>query len=317
MEFSVKNVLSESVGILLANIGKCALAVLLLIIGLGVSGFLTFSLFSIDTVALQEFMTVAQSGGDTRDLGDNVLSSLVNVFFASIVFLLFVALFTSMLFNYAVRLGGLGPVGAYPGFGTLLSTGVINGLKFIFITILLGIVVGIVAVVLSMFGLVQDPPQPVAGAGDSPMMAALTAAMVQSASLSEIFVTSILTLVICFVYAVFSANLTKTALQDEVSSYETPHTASFAMALFVIYVATQVPTYLFAALGMILPALIASTVFSFISMLLIGISHGVRHRMCAPDGQMAYEAPSAPVAPADAEPVSVEETVDTDEDPKV
>lgn len=261
MQFSIKNILSETAGIGVQNRGRLALVALA-----AIGGTLLISVVVGVLVALF--------------FGGGVLArGIIGILVAFAMVTLFAG-----LFNYLVRLGALGPSRSFNSFKKMLSAAAVNGMKFIFISLILGVAVIIVSMVMAIFIPVETTadfdPASIKTLQDA--ITAYKAALKEQLTLSAIITSVIFTFVVSGIYAVFSANLTKTALDDTHSSYETPHTFDFALVLFILYMVNAGVQYLTILSGSTVLMFGGSFVIGYLSFALIAIAHGVRHRMCAP-----------------------------------
>ncbi|WND01696.1 hypothetical protein QGN29_09000 [Temperatibacter marinus] len=279
MSFTIRNALSETLGITLNHIIRIFAILAGLIVVIAVVAVL--------------FTSVTSGGGI-----ENNPPSALTLFVVVVLLLIFMLTFYGALFNYFVRLGALGVDRAIGSWSALLSSGLVNGIKFFFISLLLAIVSLVISFILSfvgvdIFGLESlNQPTPEFTPTVEGLMTAMSAQMQEQMTLTILTFNAIVMFAISFVYAVFSANLTKTALDDQHSSYETPHTGDFAIVLFFIYLITLVPQLLAIATGSIMLMIILSLVLAMPSYAAIAIAHGVRHRMCAPaEADIEYQAP--------------------------
>ena len=184
-------------------------------------------------------------------------------------------------FNLWVRFGAYGPDSmGFPSVGNAISATLINMFKFFFILLLLGIALVVAFFVLSATGLAPGLNE-LAELSSKDDLAAIT--------LANLLPSVIYLIIICVVYSVFSANLTRTALQSVQEGLEHPHTIDFAIVLFLLYLVVFVPVTLLSLLN----AFWLSTVINYTLGLYIGFSiavaHGLRYRYCVPQEQDIFE----------------------------
>ena len=195
-----------------------------------------------------------------------------------IVFLLCMVVFglaAAYIFNYWVRFGAFGHANArFDSFGDALSASFVNMIKFVFIIIIIGLVNLLVMFVMASIGL--GPDLTAEPTGDV-MQAAL------DTSISSFGTSVVTTVIACFVYSLFSANLTQTALRSDEEGMEHPHTIDFAIVLILLYAVVLIPGILAAFTGSIVLYFIVQFVLGLYISLCIPVAHGIRYRVCVPE----------------------------------
>ncbi len=262
--FTIMNVVNQSVDITKAHIGR----VFAVSIGVALAMIIGISLIAGLLGLLATF------------LGD-----FISIIGFLVIFLLALA-GMGALFNYWVRLGALGVVEAGEGsWKEVLKAGLVNGFKFILITILLALAVVVLMFVFKVLGV--DLPQAAsmdmtaAQSGDfSSLIQMMNDNMAQSMSAQSLAYNLSATVLVCFIYAFFSANLTTTALREKAVSYETPQAVDFATALIILYLIMIIPSYLLIWAELYTASVILQVVVGIPVGAAIGIAHGVRHRLC-------------------------------------
>lgn len=171
-------------------------------------------------------MSVLQSmaGGDFSGMPEEAPSGVVPLFFLT--FVLFLVGY-AWVFNLWIRYGALGPEGALrQGAGKSISSAFVTAIKLVLIGVLLAVVAGIAMLVLVLLGIfsLEDAAQAI------------------KPSLIEALVTNfVLLAVISSVYAVFSSNLTQTALGSDKEEVGPPHVFEFGQVLFLLNAAILLP----------------------------------------------------------------------------
>lgn len=296
MQFSIRNILSQSLGIVLSH----WLRVVAIIAAF--SAFFGGVFYFIHERTDQDgFFNAIKNG--TLDSYQPSEPDGVLVFMFLLLFPL-LGLSIVALFNYFVRFGALGPMQAYSGsVGKTFSASFVNGIKFLFIFILLSLVMMVVLAVLSAFsggieGMAEGFMQNV--------LDSLEKGLSLSLLLKLIIFNLIIMIVMSLTYAFFSANLTKTALGDNVSEYETPHIVDFAVVLLIVYIVSAIPQFLVPQAKLVDGVLVSpsgvyyiimsslSIVTQILAFVVIAVAHGVRHRMCAPvEADITYQSMAA------------------------
>jgi len=189
---------------------------------------------------------------------------------------------SAYIFNYWVRYATFGPDGvAFESFGAALSAAAVNGLKFILIFILIGLVSFVINFVLSSFGLSKGIME----------QAAITDMTDQY--LAGFTFNIIAVVVTCFVYSAFSANLTQTAIGSDNEGMEHPHTIDFAVVLLLVYSTLVIPLVLTAFTGSDGLFMAVQYTLGFLIFFAIPAAHGLRYRICRDENmQQASEAGS-------------------------
>lgn len=276
MQFSINKIVSQTMGITINNFARVFLLPLLSIILSVIVGFV-----------LAFLGAIAFSG--------SMVASIVVL----IVILGISLTISGVMFNYFIRLGALGPSLAFVKDNNFAKIGFLNGLKFIPILLLSLLVISIVSAVLSMLGVKLTPEIPMditifKNEGFKAfyehvksVMPPYNIGMAADNLLSLVIISAI--------FSFFSANLSKTALGDDVSDYETPHTMDFAVVLLIINLVSFIPVTIFSLLQFENVAMGVSILAGFVVSSAIAIAHGVRHRMCAPaEADIEYQAMSGP-----------------------
>jgi len=249
---------------ILKAIGLLVAGVLLLVV-------LTMASFAMAGGSMAAFSAVFE-GNATQEVITQQLAVLdgVGAGLLGLIIGLFILLgLSAHIFNYWVRFATFGKEGAsFGSFGAAASAAVINGLKFLLIFILIGVVVLVANFVLSTFG--------------------LTASLEDQTSITDStdqylagFSTNIIAVIVtCFIYSIFSANLTQTAIGNDQEALEHPHAMDFSVVLMIIYAALIVPMIITAVIGSDVLFMIVQYVFSVLVMLAIPAAHGLRYRIC-------------------------------------
>lgn len=176
----------------------------------------------------------------------------------------------SFIFNYWVRFAAFGAGGAkISPFSTAVRAAMVNAVKFLFIGILIVVVSIVVMYVLNMLGI-------------SPGF--MEQAMIEDATeqyRAGFAATVISTVAACFIYSMFSANLTQTAIGDDKEPLEHPHTVDFAVVLMLIYAAVIIPTLIAALMGSIPILFTVQVIFGIYVGFAIPAAHGLRYQICA------------------------------------
>ena len=174
----------------------------------------------------------------------------------------------TLIFNYWVRHAALGEGRGLTDWGEVFSSALKNALKFVGVSIVIviaalifGTVFGLVLATFGMVDLdaVQDP----------------TAINGGFIGLQVLMVAGI-----CFVYAVMSTSLTRTALGSDAVEVKNAHTNDFAAVLMMIYVPVIILSAVLPALFGLALGFILSIGLSLWSSVAIAAAHGVRHQRC-------------------------------------
>lgn len=176
----------------------------------------------------------------------------------------FVGLFFvyTWIFNMWIRFGAFGPKGAFfDKIGQGIIAAIITAIKLVFITIFLGIIGLVVMLILVALGI-----------------ASVDAAGTLNTSATNILISNLISVgVISSVYALFSSNLTQTALGTDAEEIGPPHVFEFAMVLFSINALVIIPV---AVLQLVLPLwfiLIIQLVGYLWLTAAIPLAHGIRY----------------------------------------
>ncbi|MBL4836079.1 MAG: hypothetical protein JKY34_00760 [Kordiimonadaceae bacterium] len=198
-------------------------------------------------------------------------------------FLLIVVIIAGMVhvFNYWVRLAAFGVEGAkFSSFKKAAQAAFINTLKFLLIGLLIGLISTVLTFVLNTLGLVPS-------FGDQ-MQTAMEGDTVRL--VKDTFLYSLSTSVIsCFVYSLFSANLTQTAVGDDQEGLEHPHTVDFAVVLIILYAFVIIPTLIAAFLNSTVLLAIVQYGFGAYVLFTVPAAHGLRYRICVARNHEAFD----------------------------
>jgi len=182
----------------------------------------------------------------------------------------------SFIFNYWVRFAAFGADGAsIKPFGTALKAAMINAVKFLFIGILIVTVSIVVMYVLSSLGVSSGFAEQVMIENAAEQYKAGFAASVIS------------TVAACFIYSMFSANLTQTAIGDDKEPLEHPHTVDFAVVLMLVYAIVIIPTLIAALIGSVGLFYLVQIVLGIYVGFAIPAAHGLRYQICARENMNA------------------------------
>lgn len=189
-----------------------------------------------------------------------------------LVFIFMIVMTTAYIFNFWVRAGAYGFEEArLRPLSAALSAAFVNGIKFLLIGLLIG-VVGFVAIsIFSALGLAKGFGDQLAMSVSQDMAAATRAGMLNQ-------IISLVTGAV--VYSFFSANLTQTALKSDEEGLSHPHVGDFAVVLILLYLVLLVPTTLAGLMGSMFGATILNLVLGIFIMFAIGVAHGIRYRLC-------------------------------------
>lgn len=180
------------------------------------------------------------------------------------------------IFNYWVRFAAFGKDGAGLN-GRAFSAAAVNGIKFLLIGILIVIVSLVVNFMVSALGLAPSIMEQAAIGGIVEQTKANFASNL------------ITTIVACFVYSFFSANLTQTAMGDEEEALQHPHAIDFAVTLMLIYAVVIVPSILAALIGSAAMVWAVQLLLGIYVMFAVPAAHGLRYRICAKENASAAE----------------------------
>ena len=171
-------------------------------------------------------LAVVQSvfDGDLSGLPEVAPSGFLPIFFLGLVFAI---VGYAWVFNLWIRYGALGTQGAMrQGVAKSIGAAFVTAIKLILIGILLAIVAGIALLLLVAVGVfsLED-----------------AAAAVQPGLIEALTTNFVLLAVISSVYAVFSSNLTQTALGSDKEEVGPPHVFEFGQVLFLLNGALLLP----------------------------------------------------------------------------
>ena len=174
----------------------------------------------------------------------------------------------ALIFNYWVRHAALGAGRGLTEWGEVFSSAFKNGLKFLGV----GLVIVIAAMIFgALFGMIFAA----LGMIDLDAMkdpAAISGGMI---GMQVLMVAGI-----CFVYAVMSSSLTRTALGSDAVEVQNAHTNDFAAVLMLIYVPVIILSAVLPIMLGLVVGLVISMVLSLWSSVAIAAAHGVRHQRC-------------------------------------
>jgi len=176
---------------------------------------------------------------------------------------------SAYIFNYWVRFATFGEERAsFSSLGRAASAAAINGLKFILIFFLVGLVSFVINFVLSSFGLSRGIME----------QAAITDMTDQY--LAGFTFNIIAVVVTCFAYSAFSANLTQTAIGSDEEGMEHPHTIDFAVVLLLVYSTLVIPLIIAAFIGSDGLFMAVQYILGLLILFAIPAAHGLRYRIC-------------------------------------
>jgi len=206
---------------------------------------------------------------------DGLGGAVLGMFFG----LLVVGAVSAHIFNYWVRFAAFGQEGArIEPFGKAVSAALANMMKFMLILFLIGLVSFVATTVLSGFGLTMGFQE----------LGAITDVTEQNRAGFSTNV--IVTVIACFVYSLFSANLTQTAIGSDEEALKHPHSVDFAVVLMLIYAVVLVPVVIVAFTGSTVLFYTVNYVLSIFVMFAIPAAHGLRYRICAKENvQQVFE----------------------------
>lgn len=267
--FPTVTVFKESARLPLKYVGSMLMS-LLFVVGAVTAAIFLVAIIAVlvgfDIEAFAAFSEAAQRG-ESQDV--SALDGLGWMFLGGLIAMFFVLVVTAHIFNFWVNLAAYGRDEARWSFADgRFSTAMVNGVKFFFIGILIGIVQLVVTLALASFGLSASLAEQAAITSYSAgVMAGL------SGTIIGVIVTS-------GVYSAFSANLTQTALKSDAEGMEHPHTVDFAIVLVLLYALYLVPTVVFALSGSDVMTIIGGVIFGLYLMFTVPVAHGLRYRIC-------------------------------------
>jgi len=184
-------------------------------------------------------------------------------------------------FNYWVRFGAFGPENAgFESVGKAISATLVNMLKFFLIILLLGLVIAIAFFVMSAIGI---------GPGLQEVTDLSAENDLRTLTLATLLPSIIYLVIVCVIYSLFSANLTRTALQSDKEGLEHPHTVDFAIVLFLLYLIVFVPVTLISLMNAFTIATIINYTLGLYIGFAIAVAHGLRYRLCIPSEDEIFE----------------------------
>lgn len=207
---------------------------------------------------LSVFQTVAE--GDMSRLPEDTPAGFVPLFLLTFVFFL---VGYSWIFNLWIRYGALGAAGALrQNVGKSIGASFVTSIKLILIGILLAIVAGVALLLLVAVG----------------VFSLEEAAQAIKPSLIEALVTNfVLLAVISSVYAVFSSNLTQTALGSDKEEVGPPHVFEFGQVLFLLNAVILLPLVFLELFASSVLAQIYNFVGSAWLTAAVPLAHGLRY----------------------------------------
>ncbi|WP_417461944.1 hypothetical protein [Kordiimonas sp.] len=243
--------------------------------------FKTIGLFiSVTVLAIIAAMIVGMASGLSPEAMASLEESVANGDFSALaamipallVVVVLVMMVAAYIFNFWVRAGAFGFEHArIKPLGAALSAAFVNGLKFVLIAILLGIVSFVIISILSTLGLTSSFSEQIASSMDQDLAAATRAGILNQ----------IVSLVAgSIIYSLFSANLTQTAMRTDDEGLSHPHTVDFAVVLILVYLVLLVPVTLAGLTGSAVLSTVINLVLGVFVMFAIGVAHGIRYRIC-------------------------------------
>ncbi len=182
---------------------------------------------------------------------------------------------TAYIFNHWIRIGAYGASDAAWQGGGGMKAAFINGIKLLFISILIGVVAIVFGLLLKAVGLASAAPD-FTGMSLSDLSEIYKIVLDNTGSAANIITIAMY----CAVYSFFSANLTQTALNSDREGIENYYVKDFAIILMLIY-AVQIGAVLTGLLvgSFALTALLA-LVTSLWIMFAVPAAHGIRYNYC-------------------------------------
>lgn len=212
----------------------------------------------------------------SRSFGDGANSSvlgslkvtgmlIVPVFFVAIVGGMIIV---GVLFNYWVRYAAFGLENAIvDDRGVMVKTAFYNSLKMIFVGIFVSIMMSIMMVVILAFFTGTDLTE--------------FGTIMQSKLIPSLLALNLFAIaLICFLYAVMSGSLTRTALGFKYKEPINTHVKGFAVVLLLIYIPLTIISSISLAFLGVWVSMIVQTILGAWVYLSIASAHGVRHRLC-------------------------------------
>ena len=250
------------IGSLLVTLGVLVLGVMAMMLVAVILSLIT----SVDMAPVLEFLQQSQAGNvseipNMSGLGVFLLVMLAGFYVISV--------FAAHVFNFWVNLAAYGRDAARWSLGEgRLSAALVNGLKFMLIGVLVGVVQLVTVLVLVRLGLVP-------GFAEQAAITSYSEAILSglTGSIFSVVITS-------GIYSLFSANLTQTALQSDAEGMDHPHTVDFAIVLVLLYAIYTIPTILAALSGSDVLTWTASIVLGLYLVFTIPVAHGLRYRVC-------------------------------------
>jgi len=264
--FSIIAVFKESIAVPFQNmkgfLGSIGVFIgIYFIIGVSMTLLISDNL-SFTTLMSGDPMAIAESMGGGSPLG--------LLFF--VVFMWFILIpVIAMIFNYWVRHAAFGPGhGFAPSAGEMIKMGFVNALKFFGVGIVLAIAFMLLGLVFGfLFGML--------GLLDLDSMAGLNQ---ENLSAGLIGMQVMMGVGVCFIYAIMSGSLTRTALGSDYIAIRDPHANDFAVVLMLIYVPVIIVSAFLPFIFGLVAGFLLSMVVSLWSTFAIASAHGIRHKYC-------------------------------------
>ncbi len=277
MSFPILKVVTGAIVAPLDNI-KGIIFTVLTFVGAYLFVIVVVTLFAYLAVDIGTIDTSAMSGDKGVTAQQEALASFFAMFgFSGLLLTLFTVILLgitiTMLFNYWVRFGAGGTAKAWHSpLSRAISMGGRNFAKFFLASIAIGIAVMIAIAILGLLG--------VPGMSFAELTAQSNSTDLGDMMVAQLGVNMVMLLVMCAVYALFSASLTKTALDNPDYEMGDTHVAEFAVVLFIIYLVSTVPVIL---LGLVAPTwliVVAQILINIWIIIVIPTAHGLRYNIC-------------------------------------
>lgn len=274
-KFPTMAVFKEAANLPLQNIGSVFISLLVFIVGA-----IAASIIMVLIMLLSGF-DFSNAEALLQNIQNGQIDGLSGLLLGSIVAVIIFLGVTSHVFNYWVNLSAFGSDAASWSFSDgRFKAMAVNSLKLLLIGILIAIVGLVITLVLSALGLA---PSLLDQANNTDPVSQYRDGLAGSI---------IVTVAYCFIYSLFSANLTYTALQSSSEGMENPYITDFGVVLIMLYAVFVVPSAIAAFIGSTVLFWIIQFVIGFYISFAIPAAHGVRYRFCtvqAPEASPAEE----------------------------
>lgn len=262
-KFPTMAVFKEAANMPMQNIGSVFTSLLVFILASIVAiiiAFVVILLSGVDIANAEAFVQNIQNG-QADGAGGILLGTLIAVI------VIFGA--TSHVFNYWVNLSAFGHASASWSFADgRFKAMVVNTIKLVLIGVLILLVTFVVTSILSTLGLA---PSLAEQASNTDVVAQYKNGLAGNIMITVSY---------CFIYSLFSANLTYTALQSSSEGMENPYVTDFAVVLIMLYAVFVIPSAIAAFIGSAILFWIVQLVLGLFVTFAIPAAHGVRYRFC-------------------------------------